>query len=148
MSITITNSGILSDRNEEIEKILEKTVGFFFTEMSNFLSSFKENTIPEEHLICLLIRATVHISSEIYFTIKKFLPTFTDDYYITTDFILDLLKNKFMEIQEKNLIRLTDGQIKEILVNGFTVIGNNKITMDDLEFKKEQIDSYLEKIKN
>lgn len=146
----------MQTESQAFSNIANNVVRTYHSEMNSFLSNVEEGTLKEADVIVMIMNLTIGVGTNIYYSLKDFLPNTVLDF----DFMKAKIINSFVDAFEKikeyeppkdDMMKLDTEQLKELVENGFVNVtmpdgSVKKVTDKDLLFKKEEIDAYLEKM--
>ena len=138
--------------NEEFQKMSKEILGCYQKNLQDFLENKKVGPITDADVIIMIMNLTIGVSTNIYFSLKQYLPNSPIDYPFTKVKIINTLSDEFEKIKdydpEKNILKITPDQVKEIIDNGFSMItlpdgSVKKVTKDDLLIREDDVNKLL-----
>lgn len=145
-----------NERREVTQDIITNIMITYHRRMDDYLSEISGKDVKETDVIILLMNILTNVASNIYYSIKKYIPDASFDFDFLKVKSLNSLAEEMDKIKdykyEESLFKLNKEQLQEIFKNGHIVIKvdgiNRKVTFDDLLMQKEDAEKYAEIIKN
>lgn len=140
------------DTQLKFKNICNTVLKTYDNEMHNYLQEAPEGTLTDADVILMIMNVTIAIGTNLYFSLRKYMPRTKIDFKYMRATIINHLSNEFLKIKEfkpeEDMIQLTNEQLLEIKDKGFFMLkqpdgSSVKITAKDLLFKKDEIDKYL-----
>jgi hypothetical protein len=143
-------------KQKDFRIILTEVMRSYKNNIHDYLEENSGKNLTDSDVIILIMNLTINISTNIYYSLKSFLPKSSIDFDFLRAKMINELSDSFEKIKsyqpEDQLMQLDTNDIKEIMEKGFTTItledgSKRKIYKEDLLFKKDEIDQ-LEKEKD
>ncbi len=139
-------------QEDDFKKISNNIMRCYQEQMHEYLNDKATGSLTDSDVILMIMNLTIGISTNIYYSLKQFLPTTSIDFDFIRAKLCNTLVDSFDKIKEfnpkDNTMALTVEQVKEIIDNGECVITlpdgtTRKVTKDDLLIKREEADKIL-----
>jgi uncharacterized protein YdaL len=141
------------DRNHDFREMSHSIMRCYQDVMHNYLISKEAGKLTDADVATMVMNLTIGISTNIYYTLKQFLPNTTLDFDYMRAKMINALSDAFEQIKEyvpeEKHMPLTMDQVKEILTNGFAIIkmpdgSDKRITENEILVAKADKEKLLE----
>lgn len=145
------------EKETDFNLIYEEVLKCYEENLYDYLESKPAGSLTDSDVIIMIMNLTLTISSNIYYSLKKILPTTQMDFDFMKVKLINSLSDAFENIKkynpkEKMMHPLTVEQVKEIHEKGFAYVTfqdgtQRKITVKDILVKKEDSEKLLQEQK-